>query len=73
MGRENKILNMIFEDIDCFKEDIDSLKCSYKEQAKIFIDEERYNESKNFTDRCKDLDRFKLKIDEMSEELDCCL
>lgn len=70
MGRENKILNMIFEDIDCFKEDIDSLKYSYKEQAKILIDEEKYNESKNFTDRCKDLDRFKLKIDEMSEELD---
>lgn len=70
MSGENKILTMIFEDIECFKEDIDSLKRSYKEQAKNLIDEEKYNDSKNFTDRCKDLDRFKIKIEEMTEELD---
>lgn len=70
MGGKKQILTMIFEDIECLKEDINSLKSSYKEQAKKLIDEEKYNESKSLTDRCKDLDRFKIKIEEMTEELD---
>lgn len=70
MSEEKKMLTMIFEDIECLKEDINSLKGSYKEQAKKLIDEDKYNESRNFTDRCKDLDRFKIKIEQMTEELD---
>lgn len=35
MSGKKQILTMIFEDIECLKEDIDSLKSSYKEQAKF--------------------------------------